>query len=168
MDIRTLFERHYPPLVRFLHGRLGDRDRAEDLAQEAFVRLIARRPREPGPWLYAVGANLARDDVRRETRRSRRLALLSRHGADDALPERDRLVEAEHAAAVRAALALLSERDRTLLLLRAEGYSYREVAAVLGVAPSSVAPLLGRAQRRFARAFAAPPRSEPRRARASD
>ena len=175
VDIRQLFERHYAGLVRFLQARLGDRDRAEDLAQEAFVRLVDQQPRDPGPWLFVVGANLARDEMRRETRRSRRLALLSSDEPRDVTPERDLVVEAEHAAQVRATLERLSERDRTLLVLRAEGYSYREVAAALGVAVTSVAPLLGRAQRRFARDFvrdvvrdvAAPPVAD-RRARASD
>ena len=47
MNIRRLFERHYPSLVWYLHGRLGDRDLAEDLAQEAFVRLLDKPPRAP-------------------------------------------------------------------------------------------------------------------------
>ncbi|MBI4513121.1 MAG: hypothetical protein HY702_03335 [Gemmatimonadetes bacterium] len=59
-----------PPLVRFLYRRLGDRDQAEELAQEAFVRLIERRPRGPRAWLYAVAANLARDAARADVRRA--------------------------------------------------------------------------------------------------
>ncbi|MEO7038849.1 MAG: sigma factor [Gemmatimonadaceae bacterium] len=61
MNIRKLFERHYPSLVWSLHGRLGDRDLAEDLAQEAFVRLVDKLPRTPDSWLYVVAGNLARD-----------------------------------------------------------------------------------------------------------
>lgn len=72
MSVRRLFERHYPRLVRFLYRRLGDPDRAEELAQEAFVRLLERRPRRPDAWLYAVAANLARDAARSDARRARR------------------------------------------------------------------------------------------------
>jgi len=76
LNIRALFERHYPSLVWYLHGRLGDRDLAEDLAQEAFVRLIDKPPRAPDSWLYVVAGNLARDAQRGELRRSRHLAVV--------------------------------------------------------------------------------------------
>lgn len=80
MNNRQLFERHYPSLVWFLEGRLGDRDLAEDLAQEAFVRLIDKPPREPDAWLYVVAGNLARDAQRGELRRAHRLVVMR---ADD-------------------------------------------------------------------------------------
>ncbi|MGH7545726.1 MAG: RNA polymerase sigma factor, partial [Gemmatimonadota bacterium] len=76
MIVRRLFERHYPRLVRYLYRRLGDLDRAEELAQETFVRLLERRPRRPEAWLYAVAANLARDAARSDARRARRLRVL--------------------------------------------------------------------------------------------
>jgi RNA polymerase sigma-70 factor (ECF subfamily) len=154
VDIRHLFERHYPGLVRFLYERVGDRDQAEDLAQETFVRLLRCPPREPHGWLYVVAANLARDAARGELRRSRHLQVLSGDQAADIAPGPDgALLRDEDTARVHAALATLSERDRTLLLLRADGVAYREIAGVLRVAPTSVAPLLARAQRRFLRAF---------------
>jgi len=81
VNIRQLFERHYPSLVWYLHGRLGDRDLAEDLAQEAFVRLIDKPPRAPDAWLYVVAGNLARDAQRGELRRSRHLAIVDSHDA---------------------------------------------------------------------------------------
>lgn len=52
------------------------------------------------------------------------------------------------------ALARLSRRDRTMLLLRANGLAFREIAGLLGVAEPSVGPLLLRAQRRFFAALA--------------
>ena len=64
LEHSPLFERHYPSLVWYLHGRLGDRDLAEDLAQEAFVRLLDKPPRAPDAWLYVVAGNLARDAQR--------------------------------------------------------------------------------------------------------
>lgn len=154
MDIRKLFERHYPGLVRFLYERLGDRDQAEDLAQEAFIRLLDRQARDPRAWLYVVATNLARDAARGEVRRTRQLQLLSGERASDVVPSPENMVvRGEDAARVHSVLHALSERDRTLLFLRANGVSYREIAGVLGVAVTSVAPLLARAQRRFLRTF---------------
>ena len=52
-------------------------------------------------------------------------------------------------------LALLPERDAALLVMRADDVSYREIAAAIGVAPTSIGPLLARAQQRFIRALGA-------------
>ena len=59
------------------------------------------------------------------------------------------MVQAEVAAHVKAALDRLSERDRNILTLREEGLSYKEIAGVIGVSPTSMGPLLNRAQKRF-------------------
>jgi RNA polymerase sigma-70 factor (ECF subfamily) len=158
LNIRQLFERHYPSLVWYLHGRLGDRDLAEDLAQEAFVRLIDKPPREPDAWLYVVAGNLARDARRGEMRRARHLAIVDTAGGSaelpDPAPSADAIMcVAEESALVRETLALLPERDAALLVMRADDVSYREIAAAIGVAPTSVGPLLARAQQRFIRAL---------------
>ncbi len=54
---------------------------------------------------------------------------------------------------VRSALTKLSDRDRQMLLMREEGFRYREIAAVVNVAPASVGTLLARAVRRFEKAL---------------
>jgi RNA polymerase sigma-70 factor (ECF subfamily) len=159
LNIRALFERHYASLVWFLHGRLGDRDLAEDLAQEVFVRLMEKPPREPDSWMYVVAGNLARDAQRGELRRARHLAVVRAQsdgpgGEADPAPGADaRMCGAEESALVRETLSRLSERDAALLVMRADDVSYREIAAAIGVAPTSVGPLLARAQRRFIRAL---------------
>jgi RNA polymerase sigma-70 factor (ECF subfamily) len=151
---RSVFETWYPRLVRRLALRLGDTDQAEDLAQEAFVRLLSAAPRDPVAWLFTVGANLAADHARVAQGRARHLALiggeLRRGGEDD--PEAA-LLQAEAMARVRRALAGLPERDRTLLLLHHDGVRYRDIARHTGVAPSSVGSLLTRAQRRFVKCY---------------
>ena len=159
--VRAFFDQWYPALVRSLRARVGDADLAEDIAQEAFVRLLDHGPRDPRAWLFAVAANLVRDHSRRlRGRESHRLALV--RDADLRAPADDpgaALVRAEEVEGVRAALAGLTERDRTLLMLHHGGFSYAEVAARIGVAPSSVGPLVTRAQRRFVRAYALTPGS---------
>ncbi len=159
MNIRQLFERHYASLVWYLHARLGDRDLAEDLAQEAFVRLIEKPPRAPDAWLYIVAGNLARDAQRGELRRSRHLAIVSPKRRDvaepaDPAPNADTtMCSAEESALVRETLALIPERDAALLVMRSHDVSYREIAAAIGISPTSVGPLLARAQQRFIRAL---------------
>lgn len=158
-DIAELFELYHASLVRMIYRRTGDRDRAEDLAQETFARAIEAPPTNPRPWLFAVALNLVREDGRRSVRHGRRLQLLRAESADsepgpDAQLERD-----EARAAVRRALATLNERDREALLLKAEGFNYEEIAATLGLSRGAIGTTLARARRRLVEAYRAPGRS---------
>ncbi len=147
-----MYERYHASLVRLLYRRTGDRERAEDLAQDVFVRALETPPRNPKPWLFAVALNLARDDGRRAERQGRKLELLK--GEAGLAPGPDvALEQSERAAAVRAALESLSEKDREALLLKAEGFSYDEIAAALGLAKGAVGTTLARARRRLVEAF---------------
>jgi RNA polymerase sigma-70 factor (ECF subfamily) len=95
-----------------------------------------------------VATNLVRDRSRtRETRRR----ILSGFPPPENTPGPDRALErAEEVARVRSAMQVLSHRDREMLLLRQEGFSYREIADVAGVSPRSVGTILARALQRFA------------------
>ncbi|MDT8436555.1 MAG: sigma-70 family RNA polymerase sigma factor [Gemmatimonadota bacterium] len=150
MDVRVAFEEHYASLFRYALRFTGDPDAAEDIAQEAFVRLLEQDlpADEVRPWLFVVAANLARDGTRRTARRRR---LLEEHAPLPSRPEApERRVErGERIGRVREALAALSERDRTLLLMREEGFRYSEIAAAVGVKPTSVGALVARALKRF-------------------
>ncbi len=149
-----MYAQYHESLVRLLVRRTGDRDRAEDLAQEVFVRALETPPANPRPWLFAVALNLARDEGRRAARQGRKLELLRSEAAGGAAPGPDVALEREErAAAVRAALELLAERDRAALLLKAEGFSYAEIATALGLSPDSVGTTLARARRRLVEAF---------------
>lgn len=156
MDLSQVYREHYRSLVRFLYRRIGDLARAEDLAQEAFVRALEHRPSQPRAWLFTVAANLARDEGRRASVRKRHLTLIKSE-ASAAAPEPGpevALERRERALRVRAALARLAERDREALLLWEEGFSYDEIAAVLGLSRGSIGTTLARARRRLAEAFA--------------
>lgn len=151
-DLTELFEQYYGSLVRMLYRRTGDRDRAEDLAQETFARAVAAPPNNPRPWLFAVALNLVREDGRRAVRQGRRLELLRTEDRSEQGPEND-YDRNERSAAVRAALALLNERDREALLLKAEGFNYEEIAATLGLSKGAVGTTLARARRRLVEAY---------------
>lgn len=154
MDYEEVFDRHYAALFRYLHRLTGDADVADDLAQEAFIRLLEKDVTDEGirSWLFTVARNLVRD---RSRVRSRREELLDQYDTGPSRPRRpDETAERkERVEAVRAALDELSERDRTMLLLREEGFKYSEIAEVVGVKPSSVGTLLARALRRFEEAY---------------
>jgi len=151
VDIDALFEEVYPPLFRYCNRLTGDPDTAEDMAQEAFVRLLDRGPRGPTlglrVWVFRVATNLIRDAAR-QTRNRRRILDGAPPPEPTAGPERE-AERGERIESVRAALERLAPRDREVLILRQEGFSYREIAKVVNVAPTSVGTLLARALRRF-------------------
>jgi RNA polymerase sigma factor (sigma-70 family) len=148
-----LFNEHFPRLYRYLDRLTGEPELADDLAQEAFVRLYHRGspPESPGAWLVTVATNLFRNA---RASRARRLRLLTAARGRELLSDpppspADAAEEAESRRRVRAAVDRMPERERQMLLLRAEGYSYREIAAALGLNEASVGTLLARAKRAF-------------------
>ena len=150
MDFEGQFEKLYPSLYRYLHRLTGDADVAEDIAQEAFVRLLKQSlpEAEVRPWLFTVAMNLVRDHARKTERRQRLLTTAPTLVTPAILPD-EGVERSERVARVRAALERLSLRDRQLLLMREEGFKYEEIAAVIGVAPASVGTLIARALKRF-------------------
>jgi RNA polymerase sigma-70 factor (ECF subfamily) len=121
-----------------------------------FLKALESPPANPRPWLFAVALNLARDDGRRASRQGRRLELYAAEHHDAAAPSADEDVERrEREGAVRAALDRLTEKDREALLLKAEGFSYGEIAAALGLAPGAIGTTLARARRRLVEAYRA-------------
>ena len=149
---RELFDRHYPAMCRQLTCLLGSRAAAEDVAQEAFIRLYQTPPREPsnlGGWLTRVATNLAYNHLRSENSRRRREAGSGQiPGVVVAGPE-EVLVRDEEVALTRQILELLPERDRACLLLKFSGMNYADIARAIGVKDSSVGTMLARARARF-------------------
>jgi len=156
-DVERLFHAHHAALVRYLTRRLGDRDWAEELVQETFLRALRHEDVvNERAWLFAVAANLARDEARRQIRRRRHLQLLADEArAAEAEAPTPAFERAEDAAAARLALDGLEERDRHALLLREEGLSYEEIAEALGLSVGSVGTTLFRARKRLVASYEA-------------
>ena len=146
----VLFKTELPRLFRYLDRLSGEPDLAADLAQEAFIRLYRRGvlPDRPEVWLVTVALNLFRNA---RSTSSRRLRLLSRWTQPSESSEAPQ--EVSESESVRAALRHLPQRDREMLLLRAEGYSYREIATTLDLNEASIGTLLARAKRAFREAY---------------
>ncbi len=148
-----LFESEHPRLFRYLDRLSGDPDLAGDIAQDVFVRLHHRGslPDRPAAWLITVALNLFRN-ARNSRSRRRRLLTRDRASRVHADPPADPALSAsavETARRVRTALDRLPVRDRELLLLRAEGFAYRDMADALDLNEASIGTLLARARRAF-------------------
>ena len=157
-DVERLFHLYHAPLVRYLTRRLGDRDWAEEVAQETFLRALRHGPvSSERAWLFAVATNLVRDEGRKQARRRRHLELLAEEArAEEAQePEPTTLERAQEAALARKAVDALVERDRLALLMREEGLSYPEIAEALGLSVGSVGTTLARARRRLMESYEA-------------
>lgn len=154
-DAERLFRTYNAQLVRYLTRRLGDRDWAEEVAQETFVRALRQETiSNERAWLFAVATNLVRDEARKDARRRRHLALLAEEERDAVSePEQTSLERAQEAALARKAVDGLAERDRLALLMREEGLDYSEIAEALELSPGSVGTTLSRARRRLVESY---------------
>ncbi len=155
-DWEQVYRETYSDLVRFLHRKVWDADRARDLAQEVFVRALDADPQNARTWLFTVANNTARDEARAAIRRKRHLVLLKgeaeahQESQPDASADVERLEEME---LVRRALSELSERDRTVLLLWDGGLNYEEIAEEMGLSKGAVGTTLARARTKLVEAY---------------
>lgn len=154
IDIAALYLEHHADLFRYLCRLTGDPDLAADATQEAFVRLAvhAPEPSELRGWLFRVATNLAREWTRTQARRLRLLdGAVDRAPIGEPVPAPDAALAAEERRRrVRAALQRLTERDRTILLMREEGFTHREIAEAVGTTTGSVGTLIARAINKLA------------------
>lgn len=160
MDVEAIFDAHYQVLFRYLVRLTGDPDLAADVAQESFIRLVERHPdeRQIRGWLFRVATNLVRDASRVSRRRIELLQestdVLSLIGAQ---PDPETTLELkQRRQVVRTALEALSPRDRTLLLMREEGFSHREMAVAVGTTTKSVGSMIARALNKLAAELSRP------------
>ena len=145
----ALYERHHRSVLNVAYRLLGNRDAAEDIAQEVLLKLYTS-PRSYKPtaklstWLYRVTYNTCIDEMRRH--KSISLPDDQPASRDVASPE-SALESSELAAVVQSAIASLPEKQRMAVVLqRYEGLSYQEIAEVLKTSIPAVESLLFRAK----------------------
>jgi RNA polymerase sigma-70 factor (ECF subfamily) len=154
--LTALFNTYNEPLVRFLTRQLGDRDWAEEIAQETFVRALEQDTiASERSWIFAVALNLVRDETRRDARHRKRLERLRSEAKAESvvMPAPTSMERDEERARARSAVESLAERDRDALLMREEGLGYDEIAAALDLSIGSVGTTLSRARRRLMDAY---------------
>ena len=132
MPLEDAFARHHAELFRYAARFTGDADLAEDVVQDAFVRLSERPPRDESnlrAWLFRVATTIAIDALRG----ARRRAVLTMARPDSvpvpaAAPDpADSVERGDLRRRVREALETLSEKERAVLLMREEGFAHREI-----------------------------------------
>lgn len=150
MDGGALYRTESDALRRYLSRMSGDADAAEDLVQETFVRALrhpAALERAGRGWLFTVATNLLRDRARSRERHAR----LAKQVVERSAPRTDAEAEAgELRKRLATALAALSHRERSAILLRHEGYAQREIAEILGTTTGTIGTLTARALRKLA------------------
>jgi RNA polymerase sigma-70 factor (ECF subfamily) len=160
--VETLFREHYARIVSMLARLTGDRAQAEEIAGDVFHKLSQRPGLLQGSddvaaWIYRVATNAGLDALRTNSRRRQREEAAGREGLHAAAPvdALNEMLREERRVRVRAVLGALKPREAQLLLLRASGLAYRELAQTLGIGPGSVGTLLARAEAEFERRFRA-------------
>jgi RNA polymerase sigma-70 factor (ECF subfamily) len=160
-----LMRRHRGPIVNYVNRLIGDRDRAEDLAQEVFLRVYRhagtyRVTARFTTWLYTIASNLGKNELRNRARRRnvsvedtpRELCQEDYHlGTRKDFLAPDRITDLnDRQRKVRLAIDSLPEHFRMMLVLRdLEGFAYEEIASMLDLPLGTVKSRINRARLEF-------------------
>ncbi|QFT45480.1 ECF RNA polymerase sigma factor SigW [Roseivivax sp. THAF40] len=148
---RALSLRLAPRVLAHAHRMLGDRAEAEDVTQEALLRLWRFAPdwrdgqAKVSTWLYRVTANLCIDRQRKQ--RTTGLDAVP-EVADDRMSVADELTARDRARALQEALLELPDRQRQAVVLKhIEGCATREIAQIMDIGPRAAESLIARGRR---------------------
>ncbi len=165
-----LVTRYQKRLLNFVHRTIGDRERAEDLVQEVFIRVHRHllrfdQSKKFSTWIYTIASNLAKNELRNRSRSPlvlfqtikknweadhRPLQFEDRHERPDDVYRKRHLREL-----VTWAVRQLPEHHRVVFVLRElEGKTYEEIAEITGCNLGTVKSRLNRARNRFAHVIA--------------
>jgi RNA polymerase sigma-70 factor (ECF subfamily) len=148
-SFETLFRAEYARVAGIANRVLMDQHEAEDVAQEVFVdfhRLHSASAQYAPAWLHRAAAHAALNRLRGARRRQRREVTQAAEEGDRVLDPQKLFEVSEDRRQVREALARLAPKPAAVLVLRASGLSYSEVAQALGVGIGQVGTLLRRAE----------------------
>ncbi|GAC1650682.1 MAG: sigma-70 family RNA polymerase sigma factor [Gemmatimonadaceae bacterium] len=163
---QELVERYQTRLLNFVYRTIGDRERAEDLVQEVFIRVYRHlqrfdRSKKFSTWIYTIASNLAKNELRNRSRNPLVLFQTIQKGwqdddrpleFEDATSRPDDLYRKRHLRElVENSVAKLPEHHRQVFVLRElEGKSYEEIAEITDCNLGTVKSRLNRARSSFA------------------
>ncbi|SHN75410.1 RNA polymerase sigma factor SigX [Desulfitobacterium chlororespirans] len=155
-DFGAVFQYYYPMVIQTIEKIVQERSTAEDLAQDVFWRLYHT------PWqdienlkayLIQSGINAAYNHLRTNKRQHSLWERLTRQTFSDEPSAETQWLRAEEIQRVREVLTDLPERERSLLLLRFAGLSYKEISEAMPMEFASVGKSLVRAKERFRKRY---------------
>lgn len=155
----SLFELYYPQILRHLYRMVGNEEDASDLAADTFIRAWYQLPRIRDErrfraWLYKIATNAALDYRRiRNTQKYKiqgALSLPEEYVDEGAARFEDQVEEQE---LIRLALEQVAPRPKACYLLYEEGFSYAEIAVLMGMKRKSVGTYISNAREQFRRAY---------------
>ena len=163
---QELVERYQVRLLNFIYRTIGDRERAEDLVQEVFIRVYRHlhrfdRAKKFSTWIYTIASNLAKNELRNRSRNPLVFfQAIKKSWQDEERPLQfedsttrpDDLYRKRHLRElVEASVDQLPEHHRQVFVLRElEGKSYEEIAEITGCNLGTVKSRLNRARNSFA------------------
>jgi RNA polymerase sigma factor (sigma-70 family) len=166
-SFQDLFLEHWDMVYWLLEGMIGDPAEAEDLAMETFFQLYRHPPRSGEGsnlrgWLFRVATNLGLRSIRSYQRRLRYELAAGKDALEDPVQNQpaEILDGKENNHLIRLALGRMQPRRAQLLSLRYSGLSYKEIAQAMGLATTSIGPLLLRSEREFAKIYRSISREE--------
>jgi RNA polymerase sigma-70 factor (ECF subfamily) len=156
-QILALYDEYRPRLFRYLHSLNLERDPAEEIIQETFMRLAIELPKKGGMenvqgWIVRVAHNLAmkaRKDSKRDAANSDNSLVLKNY-ADPRLSPEEACAKEERIRQIEAALANFSPVSRQCFQMRAQGFRMKDIALALDISEQRVAFVVKQATMRLA------------------
>jgi RNA polymerase sigma-70 factor (ECF subfamily) len=152
---QLIFDRYSRPIISFIYDMMNDRELAEELMQETFVRAYRnlgtlRGEAKLSTWLFGIAKNVAREQGRVRQRAARKVEIddeAVRELRDSRLPPDDSLINKELNGVIQAALAQLDEDKRLVFSLKIfQQQSYEEISAITGFSIAKLKTDLHRAR----------------------
>ena len=152
-SFKDIFERYYPKVLKQISWIVKDEFKAEDIAQEVFIKFLKKPPRHNkniGGWLSKVAINHALNYLRTEKSVRVREIEAFQQNEEKLLEDPEEIaIKNFEKSKVRDVLLKMDKRDMMCLVLKHSGYSYEEIAVALGIKKSSVGTTIARAQKKF-------------------
>ncbi|BDX38090.1 DNA-directed RNA polymerase sigma-70 factor [Tenuifilaceae bacterium CYCD] len=144
MNFDSFYNDNYSCIYRFCLQWIGNSDDAKDIAQEVFTELFERLTKQvdfinPRAWAYRVAYNRCINLHKRKQQVVYGDIIITQADVDNSLERREQFLR------IRKAMNKLSEKERALVILYKEGFSYKEMSAVIEINENSVGKTLSRA-----------------------
>jgi RNA polymerase sigma-70 factor (ECF subfamily) len=148
MEFDQAYKEYFRQIYIFAYRIIGDKNYAMDITQETFVKLHnymsgSNSLENPRAWLYRVAANISNNHLKRNSIFNRIIRGIQKDSQYDNIESE--LINIEEKMLVRNALKKLSSKDRTILQLYQDGFSYTEIAEIMNIKKTAIGKTLSRA-----------------------